>query len=245
MFKTCKIESTIRPETFESLNNGIWYYNYDVTERVDLVPKYMSESEELEEQTIYSYVQVRISGPATVDKCWEAVLKAFKNESNTTLYNYNLSPSKDSESEALADEIYFNVRVDFGLEEPLTDLEKAKRVKIKEIEKYDTSIEVNSFFLNGLQVWLNKDTRVGLMNSLTIEKSAGKEDSTLWFNNICVVVKCDAAMQMLSALELYALECYNKTAEHKVAVEALTSLEEVEGYDYTVGYPTKLNFTIE
>ena len=50
---------------------------------------------------------------------------------------------------------------------------------------------------------------------------------------------------MLSALELYALECYNKTAEHKVAVEALTSLEAVENYDYTTSYPTKLNFTIE
>lgn len=245
MFKTCKTESTIRPEKFESLNNGIWYYNYDITERVDLVPKHMSESEELEEQTIYSYVQVRISGQVTVDKCWEAILKAFKNESNTTLYNYNLGPSKDAESEALADEIYYNVRVDFGLEEPLTELEKAKKVKIREIDKYDTSVEVNSFFLNGLQVWLNKDTRVGLMNSLTIEKNAGKEDSTLWFNNICVVVKCDAAMQMLSALELYALECYNKTAEHKVAVETLTSLEAVENYDYTTGYPTKLNFTIE
>ena len=238
MFKTCKTESTIRPEKFESLNNGIWYYNYDITERVDLVPKHMSESEELEEQTIYSYVQVRISGQVTVDKCWEAILKAFKNESNTTLYNYNLGPSKDTESEALADEIYYNVRVDF-------ELEKAKKAKIREIDKYDTSVEVNSFFLNGLQVWLNKDTRVGLMNSLTIEKNAGKEDSTLWFNNICVVVKCDAAMQMLSALELYALECYNKTAEHKVAVEILTSLEAVENYDYTTGYPTKLNFTIE
>ena len=86
------------------------------------------------------------------------------------------------------------MRVDFGLEEPLTELEKAKKAKIREIDKYDTSVEVNSFFLNGLQVWLNKDTRVGLMNSLTIEKNAGKEDSTLWFNNICVVVKCDAAM---------------------------------------------------
>lgn len=245
MFTTTKIESTIRPEKFESLNNGIWYYNYDITERVDLVPKHMSESEELEEQTIYSYVQVRISGQVTVDKCWEAILKAFKNESNTTLYNYNLSPSKDAESEALADEIYYNVRVDFGLEEPLTELEKAKKAKIKEIDKYDTSVEVNSFFLNGLQVWLNKDTRVGLMNSLTIEKNAGKEDSTLWFNNICVIVKCDAAMQMLGALELYALECYNKTAEHKVTVEALTSLEAVENYNYTTGYPTKLNFTIE
>lgn len=245
MFKANKIESTIEPQKFEALNNGIWYYNYDITARVDHVSKHMSESEELEEQTIYSYVQVRISGPVTVDKCWEAVLREFKNESNTTLYNYNLSPSKDAESAALADEIYFNVRVDFGLEEPLTELEKAKRNKLKEIDNYDTSAEVNSFFLNGLQVWLNKDTRVGLMNSLTIEKNAGKEDSTLWFNNICVVVKCDAAMQMLSALELYALDCYNKTAEHKVAVGALESLEAVEEYDYTTGYPTKLTFTIE
>ncbi len=245
MFKTCKIESTIRPEKFESLNNGIWYYNYDITERVAMVPKHMSESEELEEQTIYSYVQVRINGEPTVDKCWEAILKAHKDETNTALYNYNQSPSKDMDSESLAEEIYFNVRVDFGLEELLTELEKAKKNKIKEIDNYDTSVEVNSFFLNGLQVWLNKDTRVGLMNSLTIEKNAGKEDSTLWFNNICVVVKCDAAMQMLSALELYALECYNKTAEHKVSVEALGSVEAVEAYDYTTGYPTKLTFTIE
>lgn len=245
MFKTCKIESTIRPEKFESLNNGIWYYNYDITERVELVPRHMSESEELEEQTIYSYVQVRINGAPTVDKCWEAILKTYKDETNTALYNYNLSPSKDTASKTLSDEVYFNVRVDFGLEEEPTELEKAQKEVIKKIDEYDTSVAVNSFFLNGLQVWLNKDTRVGLMNSLTIEKNAGKEESTLWFNNVCVVVKCDAAMQMLSALELYALECYNKTAEHKVAVEALESVEDVLNYDFTVGYPTKLNFTIE
>lgn len=246
MFTATKIESTIEPKKFESLNNGIWYYNYDVTERVELVHEHMSEeSEDLVEQTIYSYVQVRITGPVTVNKCWEAILKAYKDESNTTLYNYNLSPSKNDESIALADEIFFNIKVDFGLEQPLSELEKAKKDRIKEIDKYDTSAEVNSFYLNGLQVWLNKDTRVGLMNSLSIEKNAGKEESTLWFNNICITINCDAAMQMLSALELYALECYNKTAEHKVAVSELTSVEAVEGYDYTTGYPTKLSFTIE
>nr|DAU17954.1 MAG TPA: hypothetical protein [Bacteriophage sp.] len=72
--------------------------------------------------------------------------------------------------------------------------------------------------LNGVQVWLNKDTRVGLMNSITIEKNAGKEKSVLWLNGICITVNCDAAVQMLSSLELYALACYNKTAEHKLAV---------------------------
>ena len=34
------------------------------------------------------------------------------------------------------------------------------------------------------QIWLDKSTRVGLMNSLTIEKNAGKETSTLWFGNL-------------------------------------------------------------
>jgi len=82
------------------------------------------------------------------------------------------------------------------------------------------------------------------MNSLTIEKAAGKTDSTLWFNSISITVNCDAAIQMLSSLELYALTCYNKTAEHKVAVEALTTPSEVKNYDYTAGYPEKLTFTI-
>ena len=82
------------------------------------------------------------------------------------------------------------------------------------------------------------------MNSLNIEKAAGKETSTLWFGNIKLDINTDTAIQMLSALELYALECYNKTAEHKVKVEELNSIEDVIKYDYTEGYPTKLNFTI-
>lgn len=115
---------------------------------------------------------------------------------------------------------------------------------MNEIDAYDASDEVNSFFLNGIKVWLNKDTRVGLMNSLTIEKNSGKEESTLWFNNICITINCDAAIQMLSALELYALSCYNVTAQHRVAVQNLTTLEEAMDYDYTAGYPEKLSFTI-
>lgn len=78
------------------------------------------------------------------------------------------------------------------------------------------------------------------MNSISIEKAVGKEQSVLWFNSICVTINCDSAIQMLSALELYALDCYNKTAEHKVNVQNLSSIEEVHNYDYTQGYPSKL-----
>ena len=49
---------------------------------------------------------------------------------------------------------------------------------------------------------------------------------------------------MLSALEVYALQCYNVTEEHKAAVNALTTIEEVDAYDYKTGYPEKLSFDV-
>lgn len=239
MFEATKIKSTIKPAKFESLNNGVWYYNYDIVEKT-VMTRDMITDEEKEEKR-YEYVQVRINGRPTLEKCYEAILKAFKNEEGTSLYDrWTLSTHQDPQYA----EIEYLIRVDFGLEEEDTPLSKQKRKLINEINAYDTSDEVNSFFLNGVKVWLNKDTRVGLMNSLTIEKNAGKEESTLWFNNICITINCDAAIQMLSTLELYALNCYNVTAKHKVAVENLNNLEEALGYDYTVGYPEKLSFTI-
>ena len=52
-------------------------------------------------------------------------------------------------------------------------LEQAKVDKIAEIAAYDTSDKVNGFVLNGRIVWLDKATRVGLMNSTTIERDLG------------------------------------------------------------------------
>ena len=122
-----------------------------------------------------------------------------------------------------------------------TKLDEVKAEVLAKIDAYDTSSTVNSFNLNGLPVWLDKDTRVGLMNSTQIEKAAGHETTTLWLGSVSLVINCDLAIQMLSALELYALECYNKTAEHKANVGKLMSIEEVEAYDYTAGYPEKLD----
>lgn len=119
-------------------------------------------------------------------------------------------------------------------------LESAKQQKLAQVDEYDTSEDVNSFVLNGNAVWLSKADRVGLMNSINIEKIAGRDKSTLWFNGVKFVVNIDQAIQLLSMLELYALECYNVTASHKASIEQLTTIEEVEAYDFTIGYPQKL-----
>lgn len=121
-------------------------------------------------------------------------------------------------------------------------IEPMRKALLHNIEAYDTSEAVNSFTLQGKQMWLPKETRVGLMNSLGIEKAAGKTETVLWFGNESYILPIDTAMQMLSALELYALDCYNVTAAHKADIEALTTVEDVVAYDYESDYPEKLNF---
>ena len=133
---------------------------------------------------------------------------------------------------------------EFSVKMDALKLKQAKVDKIAEIAAYDTSSSVNGFMLNGLLVWLDKATRVGLMNSTTIAKASGQETTTLWLGGMKLVVDCDKAIQLLSALEMYALECFNVTASHKQAVSELTTIEEVEAYNYKSGYPKMLEMSV-
>ena len=123
-------------------------------------------------------------------------------------------------------------------------LSAAKTSMLAEITAYDASSSVNSFLLNGMEVWLDKATRVGLMNSTSIAKNMGQEKTTLWLGSYQLEVVCDKAIQLLSALEMYALECFNVTASHKKAVSELDNIEAVLTYDYKSGYPEKLKMEV-
>ena len=141
--------------------------------------------------------------------------------------------------------VYDGVRLETGgmtSEAALTAA--AQKMVLAEIEKHDTSPAVNGFMLNGQRVWLNKDTRVGLMNSTSIAKAMGKKTTTLWFGGMQIEVNCDKAIGLLSALEMYALECFNVTAAHKKAVAEMSTVEEVLAYDYTAGYPKILEMSV-
>ena len=141
--------------------------------------------------------------------------------------------------------VYDGVRLETGgmtSEAALTAA--AQKMVLAEIEKHDTSPSVNGFMLNGQKVWLDKATRVGLMNSTTIAKAMGQATTTLWLGDVKLVVVCDKAIQLLSALEMYAMECFNVTAAHKAAVEKLQPVEEGLAHDYTAGYPKLLEMSV-
>lgn len=122
------------------------------------------------------------------------------------------------------------------------DIEDVRKMKISEIQQFDKSKDVNSFEFSGKSVWLDKSTRVGLFNSISIEKEAGMTDTALWLNGDKHAVAIPEALAMLNAIELYAINCYNVTQSHIAAVNELNSIEEIEAYNFKSGYPAKLSF---
>ena len=121
-------------------------------------------------------------------------------------------------------------------------VENARSEKIADINMYDVSQNVNLFYFQGIPMWLDKATRVGLMNSITIEKNAGVSETTLWLGAMSITIQVDTAISMLASLEIYAHECYNVTARHIAEVNALETIEDIEGFDITQDYPAKLEF---
>lgn len=116
---------------------------------------------------------------------------------------------------------------------------------ISKINEYDKSSQVNGVTINGMHTWFDKATRVGLRNSTNVLKKLGNETTSLWVNNKEITIKCDQLTDMLDKLEVYALNCFDITSKHKRNVYQLNTIEEIENYDYTSGYPEKLTFTYE
>lgn len=117
-----------------------------------------------------------------------------------------------------------------------------KAAMCEAIDEYDKSGAVNGFYFNGAEFWLPRETRVSVMNTANILKSAGDVFMDLWLGSTNVNLLVDQVIQMLASLERYAFQCYNVTASHKAAVMAMASTDEVMAFDVTEGYPSKLAF---
>lgn len=121
---------------------------------------------------------------------------------------------------------------------------------VQKINDWDNSRAVNNCVIiyqeQELPYWANKAERNDLKAAIKDYINAGRENYRLDLRDlgIAVTIPCEALLNMLSALEVYAIECYNKTTDHIFAVNALTTIEEIEAYDYTIGYPKNLTFNL-
>lgn len=124
-------------------------------------------------------------------------------------------------------------------------LESVKNQMYSKIDSYDNSDAVNQFTVNDeLTGWFTPTERANYKTSVDAAKLLNVDLLQFYMEDVLLDVNTTDAETMLAQIQLYADRCFIVTKQHKAAVEALTSIEDVEAYDYTKGYPDKLNFTL-
>lgn len=127
-------------------------------------------------------------------------------------------------------------------------LEDAKNEKLYEIDQYDRSSLVNGFEVvdgeNSFTAWITPEQRSNYKNSIDAAELIGLDELHPIFNNIQLTISTQMAKLALAQIQLYADRCFIVTETHRAEVNALESIEAVDNYDVTAGYPERLSFTI-
>ena len=124
-------------------------------------------------------------------------------------------------------------------------LNKEKMAKISLVDSYDSSPEVETFYIDNTPMWLGHELRQQIRTSAEAYVASGHEDMTKVFNGKEYTFPINTWLYMLNILEIYAAEALNTTERHKHNINNLNSVEEVIQYDFTTGYPEKITFTTE
>lgn len=248
-----------RPSALEAVGNGSYLYRWDIKE--ETVPSMgMGDEEQAEDRTQWSCREVTVWAPITADKLKEAVISASYGEDEelklVNEYNsYQLGVSGNDNSEAYKAFLKERTELKRGVDEALDafngikrsdadELAAAKEKKILEIYEYDNSQAVNNCYISygGAQIpyWADKYERNCLKNSLRdcIAKGITTYRLDLRDAGVSVEVDCEKLLDFLADLEVYAIQCFNRTSDHVFAVRAIsTTADEVDAYEVSNGYP--------
>lgn len=130
------------------------------------------------------------------------------------------------------------------------NINSVREEKITQLLLHDSSSNVNTCYISYnnqiLPYWANKTERSTLKTAINDCISAGREYYRLDLRdlNVSISIKCSEILMMLTQLEVYAIDCYNVTTDHLIKIKGFETIEEIEAYDFTLGYPEKLTFTI-
>lgn len=114
--------------------------------------------------------------------------------------------------------------------------------KTAEIDRYDKSEAVNGFTFAGQKMWFDKNERSAIRHGVESCEGSGMETYSIWYGGKEYTLPTAVCRQMLNAVEIYAIRCFDTTERHKANVAALQTIEEIENYNYREGYPEPINF---
>lgn len=120
-----------------------------------------------------------------------------------------------------------------------------KAMLISEITSYDSSTAVNEFVFDGKSMWIPVDVRTRIKGAIVDAETLNATTITLGINGVPYTFEVQKAKVMFAHLEAYALAVNNNTLTHLQTIKELSTLEDIVNYDYTQGYPSKLEFDIQ
>lgn len=125
MLEPKRVEMNVQPNSIEKLGNGTYYYNYDITSKeVDVTDP---ETEEVTQETRWTYIQVHLHGQPDHKECIKAIIRQYVdqdeefdliNSSNSIvlgLSNNQTDRQKYLDYLTLVGEIKTKVRADFNV----------------------------------------------------------------------------------------------------------------------------------
>lgn len=126
------------------------------------------------------------------------------------------------------------------IETPVLSIDQVRRKKIESLIIFDRSKEVNSFILNGVEMWLDKETRMSLMNTVEIFEKSSIQEMTLWTQDVKprqLKINVLVLKNLLFDLEIYAKSCFDTTSQHKANILELQTIQEIDEYQFEINYP--------
>ena len=118
----------------------------------------------------------------------------------------------------------------------------AREQKTAEIDRYDKSDAVNTFTFSGQRMWFDKNERSAIRHGVESCEGSGMETYSIWYGGKEYTLPTAVCRQMLNAVEIYAIRCFDTTERHKANVSTLETIEDIVNYNYREGYPEPLNF---
>ena len=174
-----------------------------------------------------------------------------QSEREALINNYNAAMNGQADAKYIEEYNNFNrrrkllkrqvdndLRLHLGREKSLSE---AIKERLSDIEDHDTSEAVNSFLVNGVSCWIDAKTRAVYRGIIETAKGRGDEMIGLSLGGLVIpTIPIEMAAEMLAGIEYYAYNAAMVTACHRAVVAQLNSVEEVDAYDFTAGYPDRV-----
>lgn len=119
-------------------------------------------------------------------------------------------------------------------------LRNAKEAKMREIEAYAQSDNVNILYFNNTPTWLDKETRANYKLSLDAAELLKEKEITFVVEGNVVKLPIEKARMILAKVQRYADDTFIVSSRHKLEVAKLKKIEDVESFNVTSGYPNPL-----